>query len=451
MNTDYRLPTEHSMKRRSDGHDYSRKGVYHITISAFEALRQPFGRIAGRLDRPDGDSDAPHVELTPVGRMVAEELTGSIRRYYPMLEVIDFVVMPEHLHFLLQAHGDVVSQNGKATHLGHVIAGFKYGCNKRFWAMTGRTDLATKSPGTLTSPAAPPSPSSAAAVPAAVPSSGAAVPSRPAAPSSDAGPAVSPSCPGGPSSSSPAGSVLGDSVAKKGAAAKEKLPPLFEKGYCDVMPVDAAQLATQRAYIRANPRSRLLRMSNRQWLQPHRLTVDTAVRLPALHGYLQRECPHQLTTDLFSSISSRLLQAGGHVQCDSYGNLELLRRPLLPVVCHRADAALFPNQKSRCLTAAASGSVLVSARISPSEKEILDTALLCGFPVVLIEANGFPDIFHPSADRMDDCAAGRLLLLTPWSYQFRPHDESVTVPFCKTMNCMVQAVCRQKDSWWKKS
>lgn len=162
MNTDYRLPTEHSMKRRSDAHDYSRKGVYHITISASEALRQPFGHIAGRLDRPDGDSDAPHVELTPVGRMVAEELTGSIRQHYPMLEVIDFVVMPEHIHFLLQAHGDVVSQNGKATHLGHVIAGFKYGCNKRFWAMTGRTDLATKSPGTLTSPAAL---SSGAAVP----------------------------------------------------------------------------------------------------------------------------------------------------------------------------------------------------------------------------------------------------------------------------------------------
>ena len=420
MNTDYRLPTEHSMKRRSDGHDYSRKGVYHITISASEELRQPFGRIAGRLDRPDGDSDAPHVELTPVGRMVAEELTGSIRQYYPMLEVIDYVVMPEHLHFLLQAHGDVVSQNGKATHLGHVIAGFKYGCNKRFWAMTGIADLATKSPGTLTSPAAPPSPSIPAAAPA---------PSRPAA----------------------VGSVLGDSVAKKGAGEQEKLPPLFEKGYCDVMPVDGAQLATQRAYIRANPRSRLLRMSNRQWLQPHRLTVDTAVSLPALHGYLQRECPRQLTAEQFSSISSRLLQAGGHVQCDSYGNLELLRRPLLPVVCHRADAALFPNQKSRCLTAAASGSVLVSARISPSEKEILDTALLSGFPVVLLEANGFPDIFHPSADRMDDCAAGRLLLLTPWSYQFRPHDESLTVPFCKTMNCMVQAVCRQKDSWWKQS
>ena len=47
------------------------------------------------------------------------------------------------------------------------------------------------------------------------------------------------------------------------------------------------------------------------------------------------------------------------------------------------------------------------------------------------------------------CNPNLLLLLTPWSYQFRPHDESISVPFCKTMNCLVQAICRKKDDWWK--
>lgn len=108
------------------------------------------------------------------------------------------------------------------------------------------------------------------------------------------------------------GSVLGDSIAKG------KLPPLFDAGYCDVMPVDEAQLATQRAYIRSNPRSRLMRTTYRSWLQPQRHTVDT-------------------------------------------------------------------------------------------------------------------------------------LLLTPWGYQFRTHDESVSAPFCKTMNCVVQAICRIKDDWWKET
>ena len=56
-------------------------------------------------------------------------------------------------------------------------------------------------------------------------------------------------------------SVLGDSVAKA------KLPPLFDAGYCDVMPVDEAQLATQRAY---NPPSTLVYLSLYQWSRSHR-------------------------------------------------------------------------------------------------------------------------------------------------------------------------------------
>lgn len=446
MDKDVRKPTAHNMKRRSHSHDYSRSGYYHITISTTKALHQPLGQIAGRLDKPDGDSDAPHVVLSPLGQMVEQELRESIQRHYPMLEVMDYVVMPEHLHFLLVAHRDIVSNGGKPTHLGQVIAGFKYGCNKRYWAMTGRAK-----PGST--PAAEP--------------------------------------PG------TRGSVLGDSVAKleadvkpgtvgkPGAVGKLDAPPLFDAGYCDVMPIDEAQLATQRAYIRANPRSRLLRTTNRQWLQPQRHTVNTAVSIRALKGYLQRECPRQMAPDNhtampsqmtpdnqatmprqmtpdnqatmprqmapdgFAVITQRLLQEDGYVVCDSYGNVELLHRKLLPIVCHRKDAALFEQQKARCLAEAAAGAVLVSARISQGEQDIMDAASTLSFPVVRIEDNGFPDIYHPSAQRMDDCASGRLLLITPWCYQLRSHTENITTLVCKTMNCIAQAVCRQKDDWWK--
>lgn len=413
MDRDFKKPTIHSMKRRCRAHDYSWKGCYHITISVAKRLHQPFGRMAGRLDKLDSDNDGPHVELTPIGRMVEEELRESIHRYYPMLEVVEYVVMPEHLHFLLMAHSNVVSQNGKATHLGHVIAGFKLGCNKRYWAITGKIaqgeglvgeSLATKSPDTLKS-------------------------------SNNAGTLKS-------------DSALGDLVVKH-AASGGALPPLFDAGYCDVMPVDEEQLATQRAYIRANPRNRLMRMAHREWLYPQRNTVDTAVSIPALKGFLQRECPQHLTADSFAAIEKRLLKNNGQVTCDSYGNLTLLNKRLLPVVCHRKDARLFEQQKARCLAEAATGAVLVSARIARREQEILDQALLCGYSVIRIEDNGFPDIYHPSADRMDDCAAGNLLLLSPWSYQFMTQEENITVPFCKTMNCICQAICKLKDTWWK--
>ena len=434
MDKDVRKPTAHNMKRRSHSHDYSRSGYYHITISTTKALHQPLGQIAGRLDKPDGDSDAPHVVLSPLGQMVEQELRESIQRHYPMLEVMDYVVMPEHLHFLLVAHRDIVSNGGKPTHLGQVIAGFKYGCNKRYWAMTGRAKPGSTPAATAGGTAAAPE----AAPPAAIRSTT---------------PAAEP--PG------TRGSVLGDSVAKleadvkpgtvgkPGAVGKLDAPPLFDAGYCDVMPIDEAQLATQRAYIRANPRSRLLRTTNRQWLQPQRNTVNTAVSIRALKGYLQRECPRQMAPDGFAVITQRLLQEDGYVVCDSYGNVELLHRKLLPVVCHRKDAALFEQQKARCLAEAAAGAVLVSARISQGEQDIMDAASTLGFPVVRIEDNGFPDIYHPSAQRMDDCASGRLLLITPWCYQLRSHTENITTLVCKTMNCIAQAVCRQKDDWWK--
>lgn len=400
------------MKRRSQAHDYSFMGVYHITINVARGLKQPLGRIGGQLCKPDGDSDAPHVDLSPVGRMVEEELRESIHRFYPMLEVQDYVIMPEHLHFLLVAHSDVVSQSGKLTHLGHVIAGFKYGCNKRYWAMMGRINLATESPGTLTTTSA----------------------------GTHATPAPETL---GAERRQNDGSVLGDSVAK------EKLPPLFEAGYCDIMPVDADQLATQRAYIHANPRSRLMRMTNQQWLHPQSHTIDTAVSLRALYGYLQRECPRQLTDEVFSTLVNRLLKVGDSVVCDSYGSKELLSRRLLPVVCHRKDASLFEQQKDCCLREAAAGAVLVSARISKGEQEIMDAVLLRGYPIIRIEDNGFPEIYHPSADRMDCCAAGQQLLIAPWSYQYRTREDSISVPFCKTMNCVAQAICKMRDDWWK--
>jgi hypothetical protein len=420
MDKEIRKPTAHSMKRRSQAHDYSFMGVYHITINVARGLKQPLGRIGGQLCKPDGDSDAPHVDLSPVGRMVEEELRESIHRFYPMLEVQDYVVMPEHLHFLLVAHSDVVSQSGKLTHLGHVIAGFKYGCNKRYWAMMGRINLATESPGTLTTTA----------------------PGTLATPAPGTLTTPAPETLGAERRQND-GSVLGDSVAK------EKLPPLFEAGYCDIMPVDADQLATQRAYIHANPRSRLMRMTNQQWLHPQRHTIDTAVSLRALYGYLQRECPRQLTDEVFSTLVNRLLKVGDCVVCDSYGSKELLSRRLLPVVCHRKDASLFEQQKDCCLREAAAGAVLVSARISKGEQEIMDAVLLRGYPIIRIEDNGFPEIYHPSADRMDRCAAGQQLLIAPWSYQYRTREDSISVPFCKTMNCVAQAICKMRDDWWK--
>lgn len=227
-------------------------------------------------------------------------------------------------------------------------------------------------------------------------------------------------------------------------------PPLFEYGYVDVMPLKEGQLEQQRQYIHDNPRYRLLRMNHREYLTPQRGGIDTALKLPALKGYLERECsPSVFNDDAWKELTGRLLVTDGLVACDSYGSRNLLGKHLLPVVCHHKDAYLRAQQKEKCLTVAAEGAVLVSARISRDEKDIMDAVMDEGYPVVTIEDNGFPEIYHPSAHRTELCATGKLLIVTPWQYKYRRVDEGINMPECKTMNCLAQALCRMKDSWWK--
>ena len=389
-----RSPIQHRMTRRATAHDYTLPGIYHITMHVAEGLGQVLGNIVGNLSVTDGSPDAPRTELTPVGQMVEHELLHSIHAHYPMVSIQDYVIMPEHMHFLVMVNRPIITKSGNAAHLGQVIAGFKKGCNRRYWELQGIGDGQT----------------AAHTVPSGLPA--------------------------------------GYKVPSNGSTGRT---PLFAAGYCDVMPVDATQLATQRAYIAGNPRSRLQRMSHREWLSPCRGGITTLLTVPALRGYLQRECPPlQATPEVLAEIQRRLLLSDGFIACDSYGNRALLtEHRCLPVVCHRKDGARYNEQKQRCLTEAARGAVLVSPCISPKEREIINENVNHGFPVITIHDNGFPDRYHPSAERTDICAAGRLLLVTPWQYNYRPKDNQINVSACKTMNCLAQALCRKKDNWWK--
>ena len=411
------------MTRRSASHDYTRPGIYHITLHVADGLGQPLGAIAGSLFAPDGSIDAPHTALSPVGQMVEHELLHTIHKHYAMITIQDYVIMPEHLPFLAVVQDKLLSPNGKTQSLGQVIASFKQGCNRRYWEITQRA----KPVGTL---------------PLSANSAISAIQAIEAGEAFKAGGAFK------------AGRAFEGSVPGGFAAGKVRFSsgrqPLFAPGFCDVMPVDERQLATQRAYIAANPRSRLLRTLNRVSLSAQRGGIDTALTPSALRNYLRRECGTALTPEAWETIDSQLLKGpDATITCDSFGDRRLLGAHLLPVVCHRKDAARFGEQKARCLEAAAQGAVLVSPRIAKGEQEIIDESVNRGLPAIIIVDNGLPDRYHPSQEGLDRCAEGRILLVTPWQYQYRGKNEQVTVPFCKAMNCVAQAICRTKDSWWK--
>jgi REP element-mobilizing transposase RayT len=405
------------MGRRSQHKNYRWPGIYHITMTVGDRRQQSLGRIVGDTSKPDGDPEAPHVELSEIGKMVEYELLHSISAYYPMVEVQDYVVMPDHVHCIMVVKHDIVSRNGKPTHLGQVISGFKKGCTRRYWEITGMTAAGQRNQ-QRGNPA--------------VAESGLTSVAAGSAPC-DLPPAGSPQV-----------------YVKVPSRMTTGLPQLFSDGYVDVMPLREGQLETQRAYIRNNPRYRLLRSLNKESMRPLRGGIDTALRLVALRGYLKRECgASQFDEEVWASLTPRLLQHDGVVDCDSYGNRQLLEKRLLPVVCHRKDLRSFALQKEACLTAARNGAVLVSARISPGEQDIMNAAMAEGLPVINIEDNGMAELYHPSEQRMALCVDDKLLIVTPWVYLYRPAEESITVATCKTMNCVAQALCQQKDDWWK--
>ena len=426
-------PTRHNMQRRMATHNYALPGTYHITLHVADGMGLPLGQIQGSLEQPDESPNAPHVAMTPVGNMVREELLTSITMHYAMIRVDTFVIMPEHLHVLLQVTAPIVSSTGRPTHLGQVIAGFKKGCNRRYWAMTGQD--------------------AAAGAAQAVNSSG-----EPLNTVSGSTSQVSSSASRVSGSASrvsgSASRVSGGSPAREGkrtpSSGTTGRRPLFAYGYCDVQPITPEQLDTQRAYIKANPRSRLLRSRQRATLTACRNGFTTALTPSALRGFLLRECLQKhATAEALDAIKCRLLLADGKIALDTYGNRQLLNSKLLPVVCHRKDKSLFAQQKARCMEEAGNGAIMVSARISAGEQEIMNEVVNHGFPVIIIADNGFPERYHPSAVRLDLCATDRLLLVTPWQYQYRGKNEQVTIPFCKAMNCVAQALCHQKDDWWK--
>ena len=182
---------------------------------------------------------------------------------------------------------------------------------------------------------------------------------------------------------------------------------LFARGYNDRLLLRQGQLQRWLDYLHDNPR-RLI---------------------------MKREHP-----DLFRV--QRGLTVGG-LQFSAIGNRFLLDRPLLvQVQCSRRLTEEQINAKvAECLALARSGAVLVSPSISPGEKRVMRAAFEGGFPLIILQENGFTDLAKPSGKRMEACQRGQILLLAPWDH----HNERLTIrrDQCLSLNDMARTLCER--------
>lgn len=138
-----RCETQHNQHRRSYWHDYHQKGLYMITM-VIGGRKRLFGSIVGRANGRPGTDEAPHVQLSELGRRVFEEEVPKIHRFYPQVEVWRVAMMPDHIHLLLCVRETL--REGK--HLGMVVRGFKTGCSRAWWALQDERGLGGETPST---------------------------------------------------------------------------------------------------------------------------------------------------------------------------------------------------------------------------------------------------------------------------------------------------------------
>lgn len=310
---------QHSMKRRTPWHDYSRKGTYMLTFVTRDRLTL-FGALKGSLT----GEIAPYVEYSELGNTIEQKEIPKIHHFYPQLEVWKVCIMPDHLHVIVRVKEDM----GEGKHLGMAVAGFKSGCNNAYWKLFKMN--------------------------------------------------------------------------------KQHRQGLFENGYCDKILMHEGQLDNWKHYLDDNPR-RLM---------------------------MKRQYP-----DIYTVLIG--IEVAGE-QCQMVGNRFLLDIPdKMAVIVHRRYTDE-ENAKLReeWLACGERGGVLVSAAISPKEKEVLREAMNRGYKIILLRENGFPKLYKPAGESFDACAAGLLLQISPW--EFHMEKKTITREQCLHLNAMAERIAENK-------
>lgn len=115
----WRREKQDGHSRRASWLDYRSPAIYLLTLVTVD--RQPlFGQLVGET-----------IRLSPLGEQIAAEIERiPTYRDASSIEVYSFVVMPDHVHILLQVHDRL------PKHLGSYIGWFKLQCSDHYNALS---------------------------------------------------------------------------------------------------------------------------------------------------------------------------------------------------------------------------------------------------------------------------------------------------------------------------
>lgn len=373
------MAEQEKWKWQEPGTAWKGVGLYHITLTIPD--RRP---LLGHLEVPDNNPQNAKVKRTALGNALVDCLL-SIQHYHPEVQVLHFCLMPDHLHAVLYV------RRMMPTGIKGLVRGFWQAAKK-----LGRASLISPS-------------------------------------------LITPNDirknyqedkknyqeENGNQQEEAVRQGLQEETAKLEAFSAGLREQMGEDAYYQLQPV-----FTEMPFIR--PMGRNTQLPN---------TIRYIDMNP------QRLATKRLKPGLFRV--QREIMIGGR-SYDGVGNTTLLMaegfatvhvRNVMVKAAEQGDVEPLRNYKNACVLAARKGTVLVSPFISSHEKEVMQVLLREQLPFICLVDNGFRDYYKPSDTLFDACAAGRVLILSPWPYD--AGKRHISRAECVALNEMAEEICNQ--------
>lgn len=90
----------HSFHRRSFAHNYYAPFIYHIILKKNKKVKS-FGLVVGDARIPPGNAGCASMQESDLGKIIAKSIL-HLPYQYPIIKILQFCVMPDHVHILLQ-------------------------------------------------------------------------------------------------------------------------------------------------------------------------------------------------------------------------------------------------------------------------------------------------------------------------------------------------------------
>ena len=369
-------------------------GLYHITLTVTD--RQP---VLGKLIIPEDNPARAKVVRTALGDALVDCLM-SIPSHHPEVQVLHFCLMPDHLHAVLYVRRTM--PKGIRT----VVRGFWQAAKKLGRACSQAASSVPLSPATSASlsPATSASPS----------------------PASSASPS-----PASPASPSPASFVV-PNVIREEIKEGSRLLENYAATLC-------GQIGNE-AYYQLEPVFREM-----PFIRPMARYSQLQTTIRYIDMNPQRLATKRLKPGFFRVQKN--IEIGGR-RYDGVGNVALLMEEAYAPVhvrhiwvekANHGDNQELRDYKNACVLKARRAVVMVSPFISPDEKQVMQVLLREGWPFICLTDNGFRDYYKPTDILFDACAAGRVLILSPWQYDAgRRH---ISRADCVALNAMAEEIC----------